>query len=64
MLQRRDIPVRTYAFLIAVDVQDEAGPSQQQIVNAFSDAVKHMEGTGETDVTPLGLLEDVDEEDD
>lgn len=57
MLQRRDLPTTSQAFLLAVEVQ-EGGPTVQQLVNALSDAVRFIEGTGETDVTPLGLLDE------
>lgn len=57
MLQRQNLPVKEYAFLISAEVQ-EGGPSELQIVCALSDALRFMEGTGTVDVTPLGLLED------
>ena len=49
--------VTTYAFLIAVEVSDQYGPSQETIAMKLADALGFVEGCGKVECDPLGKLE-------
>ena len=53
--------VTTYAFLVAVEVSDQYGPSQDAICLKLADALGFVEGCGKCEVDPLGKLETEEE---
>lgn len=56
MLQRstKDSTLTTLGFLVGVEV--EPGIDPVKLENAISDALTWIEGTGNIDVTPLGIV--------
>ena len=49
--------VTTFAFLVAVEVSDQYGPTQEAICFKLADALGFVEGCGRVDVDQLGKLE-------
>ena len=49
--------VTTFAFLVAVEVSDQYGPTQEAICLKLADALGFVEGCGKTEVDALGKLE-------
>lgn len=53
--------VTSYVYLVAVEVSDQYGPTQDAICLKLADALGFVEGCGRVDVDALGKLETEEE---
>lgn len=56
MLQRNDKSVKTYAFLLAVEIED-GGPAYDKIIERLAGSLSFMEGVGRVDAEALGEID-------